>query len=234
MIQKIPGCWSTNRKGKYNLINTTVQSSALPVVMANESLLLAETRNRSLDGRSRRYREISKMVDRLVEFEPSEAIELIKKTATAKFEETIEVHARLNLNSKYSDQQLRATVNLPNGTGETVRVAVITRSEAAEAISAGADVVGSDDLIERIAAGFLEFDKLLTTPDMMPMIAKLGRLLGPKGLMPNAKTGSVTTLLGPAITEFKGGKIDFRTDKTGIVHFRIGKAGFEKKILFRI
>merc|ERR1719281_812212 len=170
--------------------------------------------SRSLTGRSKRYVKIAQSIDRMTEVEPLVAIELLKEAANAKFEETVEAHARLNLNSKYNDQQLRATVTLPKGTGEVVRVAVITQRGTEEAKLAGADVVGAEDLVERIASGFLEFDKLISTPDMMPKLAKLGRLLGPKGLMPNAKSGTVVPNPGAAVAELKGGaKIEIRADK---------------------
>merc|ERR1740138_277571 len=163
---------------------------------------------------------------------PLEAIDLLKKAATAKFDETVEVHARLNLNTKYNDQQLRTTVILPKGTGKSLTIAVITQGEGlADATSAGADIVGSDDLIDRISAGFFGFDKLVASPSMMPKIAKIGSLLGPKGLMPNPKSGTVTTSLETTIKEFKAGKLEFRADKAGIVHAGIGKASFTSEDL---
>merc|ERR1711907_655923 len=176
---------------------------------------------------SKRFGAITKKISRSDEMEPLKAIEMLKECATAAFDETIEVHARLNLNPVYNDQQLRTTVVLPKGTGKRVRVAVITQGEnIAEANSADADLVGSEELVERIAGGFLDFDKLVATPDMMPKIAKLGRLLGPKGLMPNPKTGTVTTTIAAAIRDLKAGRVELRTDKTGIVHVAIGKSKF--------
>merc|ERR1719229_1972921 len=190
--------------------------------------------SRSTKNRSKRYLSAVELVDRNKEMIPFEAIELMKKVATAKFTETVEIHARLNLNTKYNDQQIRTTVTLPKGSGNVVRVAVITQGEkVSEAKSAGADVVGSEDLIENISDGFLEFDKLIATPDMMPKIAKLGRLLGPKSLMPNPKTGTVTKNPVDAIKEFKGGKLAFRADKFGIVHAGIGKVSFKSEDLMK-
>jgi large subunit ribosomal protein L1 len=193
---------------------------------------IIQTKPETSKGRSKRYLKASEKRNRHLELEPLDAIKLVKETATCSFEETIEIHARLNLNTKYNDQQLRATVSLPNGTGKSVRVAAIVEEEKrSDANLAGADIVGSDDLIEQIATGFLDFDKLVSTPSMMPKISKIGSLLGPKGLMPSPKSGTVTTSIEQTIKEFKSGKVEFRADKAGIVHVGIGKASFKPEEL---
>jgi large subunit ribosomal protein L1 len=175
---------------------------------------------------SKRLQALKKKVEERP-YEPLEALNLLKETATAKFPESAEAHIRLGIDPKYTDQQLRTTVVLPKGTGQTVRVAVIARGEKVqEATNAGADVVGSEELIDEIQQGRMDFDKLIATPDVMPQVAKLGRLLGPRGLMPSPKGGSVTFDLAAAINEFKAGKLEFRADRTGIVHVLFGKASF--------
>ncbi|NES18137.1 MAG: 50S ribosomal protein L1 [Symploca sp. SIO3E6] len=176
---------------------------------------------------SRRLAELQKKVEEDRLYEPLEALKLLKETATAKFPESAEVHIRLGIDPKYTDQQLRTTVALPKGTGQTVRVAVIAKGEkVTEASNAGADLVGSEDLIEDIQKGMMDFDRLIATPDMMPQVAKLGRLLGPRGLMPSPKGGTVTPNVAQAIEEVKAGKLEFRADRTGIVHVMFGKATF--------
>ncbi|MCD8488268.1 50S ribosomal protein L1 [Kamptonema cortianum] len=181
--------------------------------------------------RSRRLQELDQKVETRA-YEPLEAIQLLKETATAKFPESAEAHIRLGIDPKYTDQQLRTTVALPKGTGQTVRVAVIARGEkVSEASSAGAEVVGSEDLIDEIQKGRMDFDLLIATPDMMPQVAKLGRLLGPRGLMPSPKGGTVTFDITSAIAEFKAGKLEFRADRTGIVHVLFGKAAFSAEDL---
>ena len=176
---------------------------------------------------SRRLRELVERVEDKA-YEPSGALALLKETATAKFPESAEAHIRLGIDPKYTDQQLRTTVALPKGTGVDVRVAVIARGEkVGEATEAGADIVGSEELIAEIQKEqTLNFDVLIATPDVMPQVAKLGRLLGPRGLMPSPKGGTVTFDVSQAIAEFKAGKLEFRADKTGIVHVMFGKASF--------
>ncbi|HCF27043.1 MAG TPA: 50S ribosomal protein L1 [Cyanobacteria bacterium UBA11049] len=175
---------------------------------------------------SRRLQELLKKVEDRA-YEPIEALNLLKETATAKFPEAVEAHIRLGIDPKYTDQQLRTTVVLPKGTGQNVRVAVIARGEkVTEANNSGADVVGSEELINEIQNGRMDFDLLIATPDVMPQVAKLGRLLGPRGLMPSPKGGTVTFDLAQAIGEFKAGKLEYRADRTGIVHVMFGKASF--------
>lgn len=180
---------------------------------------------------SRRLQELQSKVEERP-YEPLEALKLLKETATAKFPESAEAHIRLGIDPKYTDQQLRTTVSLPKGTGQVVRVAVIAKGEkVTEATNAGADIAGSEELIGEIQNGMMDFDRLIATPDMMPQVAKLGRLLGPRGLMPSPKGGTVTFDLAQAIEEFKAGKLEFRADRTGIVHVMFGKASFSAEDL---
>merc|ERR1719217_972260 len=179
----------------------------------------------------RRIAELAEQVEDR-DYQPDEAVALMKKLATAKFVESAELHGNLNLDPKYNDQQIRTTVSLPHGTGKSVRVAVLAEGPAADAAKeAGADVVGFEDLIETISTGKLDFDVLLATPPAMPKLAKLGKVLGPKGLMPSPKAGTVTANPGEAVAEFKAGKLEFRTDKQGIVHVPFGKVDFDEKKL---
>jgi large subunit ribosomal protein L1 len=180
---------------------------------------------------SKRSRELQAKVEDRV-YAPLEALQLLKETSTAKFPESAEAHVRLGIDPKYNDQQLRTTVALPKGTGQTIRVAVIARGEkVAEATAAGADIAGSEELIDEIQKGRMDFDLLIATPDVMPQVAKLGRVLGPRGLMPSPKAGTVATDLAQAIAEFKAGKIEYKADKTGIVHVLFGKSAFSAEDL---
>ena len=176
---------------------------------------------------NKRFQELLKKVDKEKKYSVDEALANIKNLASAKFDETIEVALKLNVDPRHADQMVRGSVVLPAGTGKTVRVAVIAKDDKAdEARAAGADIVGSDDLIEEIQAGRINFDVLIATPNMMGLVGKVGRILGPKGIMPNPKTGTVTMDVAKAVAEVKAGKIDFKVDKTGIVHAGIGKVSF--------
>src|SRR5690606_23130854 len=177
--------------------------------------------------RSKSYLEKAKLVDRTRLYSPAEAMALVKQTARAKFDETVEVALKLGVDTRHADQQVRGTVVLPHGTGREVRVAVFAKGEKArEAQAAGADVVGDEDLVQKVQDGWLEFDVAIATPDMMGLVGRLGRILGPRGLMPNPKTGTVTFDVAEAVREAKAGKIEFRTDKAGIVHAPLGKVSF--------
>lgn len=181
---------------------------------------------------SRRSKENREKIQHTVYSNVEEAINVLKETATTKFVESVELHANLNIDPKYADQQLRTTVTLPNGIGKQVSIAVLTNQENFdEARSAGADIVGNDDLIEQINQGDLNFDLLVATPNMMPKLAKLGRILGPKGLMPSPKSGTVSNTLRETLNEFKKGKFEYKADKTGIVHVSFGKSNFTENQL---
>lgn len=180
----------------------------------------------------KRYQEALKAVEKNKLYEPAEALNLIKNMPKGKFDETVEVSIRLGVDPRHADQQIRGAVVLPHGTGRTVRVAVFAKGEKAkEAEEAGADKVGADDLVAEIQNGTIDFDVAVATPDMMGTVGKLGKILGPKGLMPNPKTGTVTFEVAKAIQEIKAGKVEYRVDKTGIVHVPIGKVSFETESL---
>ena len=180
-----------------------------------------------MSNKGKRYQAAAAKYDRSKFYEPAEALELVKDLAGAKFDETVELNLLLGLDVRKADQQVRGTVTLPKGTGKQVRVAVFAQAERArEAEEAGADVVGDKDLAERIEKGWTDFDVAIATPDMMPVVGRLGRILGPRGLMPNPKSGTVTTDVGKTVRDFKGGKIEYKTDRQANVHTVIGKASF--------
>ena len=180
----------------------------------------------------KKYQEACKLIEAGKLYPVAEAIELVKKTASAKFDETIELHVRLGVDPKYADQQVRGAVVLPNGTGKTKRVLVFAKGEKVkEAEDAGADFVGSDEIVQKIQGGWLDFDVAIATPDMMGTVGRLGKVLGPRGLMPNPKLGTVTMDLAKAISEVKAGKVEYRTDKAGNIHCPIGKASFDDEKL---
>ena len=181
---------------------------------------------------SKTYREAAEKIDRNNLYTPDQAIALLKSLPARKFDETVEAVVRLNVDPRKADQLVRGTVSLPNGTGKTVKVLVFARGpQATAAQEAGADIVGDDELIEKVAGGFLDFDSVVATPDMMGKVGKLGRVLGPRGLMPNPKTGTVTMDVAKAVQDIKGGKIEFRVDKDGNLSFLIGKVSFDEKAL---
>lgn len=177
--------------------------------------------------RGKKYQDAAKQIEKNTQYDAAEGFGLICKTASAKFDETVELHVRLGVDGRHADQQVRGAVVLPNGTGKTVRVCAIAKGAAAAAAeAAGADIVGDDELIAKIAGGFMDFDVVVTTPDMMGRVGRLGKVLGPRGLMPNPKAGTVAPDLGKAVSEAKAGKIEYRLDKTNIIHCPIGKASF--------
>ncbi|OPZ78107.1 MAG: 50S ribosomal protein L1 [Actinobacteria bacterium ADurb.Bin444] len=181
---------------------------------------------------SRQYKEAKRAVEPGRLYSALEAVRLIKSMQTAKFDETVEVHIKLGVNPRHADQQVRGTLMLPFGTGKSVRVAVFAKGEkASEAEEAGAEIVGAEDLAQKVQDGFLDFDAAIATPDMMGVVGKLGRILGPRGLMPNPKAGTVTFEVGKAVKDMKAGKVEYRTDKFGVVHLIIGKKSFDEEAL---
>jgi large subunit ribosomal protein L1 len=185
-----------------------------------------------MSGHGRRHAEALARVDRERQYQPAEAVALVRSLSSTKFDESIEVHVRTGLNVRHADEQLRGTIALPNGLGKDVRIVVFAQGEkAGEAEQAGADVVGGEDLAKRIEEGFDDFDVAIATPDMMSIVGRLGRLLGPAGKMPNPKVGTVTMDIARAVEESKSGKVEYRTDRTAIVHLVIGKASFQDKAL---
>ena len=180
----------------------------------------------------KRYKAVAGTYDKTAEVDVAKAVSIVKTNATAKFDETIEVAVNLGVDPRHADQMVRGVVSLPNGTGRSVRVAVFAKdAKADEAKAAGADVVGAEDLVEKITAGEMDFDKVIATPDMMPMVGRVARILGPKGMMPNPKVGTVTMDVEKAIKDSKGGAVEFRVEKAGILHAGVGKASFSEDAL---
>jgi len=180
----------------------------------------------------KKHRDALKQIDRVTKYSPLEAMKLVKASSHAKFDESVDMALRLNVDPKYSDQMVRGSVSLPHGLGKTVRVAVFAKGDKErEAREAGADIIGGEDLSEKITTGFMDFDKVLATPDMMAIVGKLGKVLGPRGLMPNPKVGTVTMDIGKAVKEAKAGRIEFRVEKAGIVHTPVGRASFTAEAL---
>lgn len=178
--------------------------------------------------RGKNYKESAKLIDRSVQYDPTEAMDLVTKAAKAKFDETVELHVRLGVDSRHADQQVRGAIVLPNGTGKTVRTLVFARGDKADAArAAGADFVGAEDMVQKIQSeNWFDFDVVIATPDMMSVVGRLGKVLGPKGLMPNPKSGTVTMDVAKAIQEVKAGKVEYRLDKSNIIHTPVGKASF--------
>ena len=182
--------------------------------------------------KGKKYSDSLKLIDRTKQYDPEEAVALVKQTAKAKFDETVEISVRLGVDPRHADQQVRGAVVLPNGTGKTVRVLVICKADkAAEAEAAGADYVGAEDMVAKIQGGWFDFDVVVATPDMMGQVGRLGRVLGPKGLMPSPKAGTVTMNVAQAISDIKAGKVEYRVDKTAIIHCPVGKASFDEQKL---
>jgi large subunit ribosomal protein L1 len=183
--------------------------------------------------KGKKYQEALKKIDKSKFYSPEEAVRLVKETAPANFDETVEVHIRLGIDPKQADQQVRGALNLPHGTGKSLRVIAFAQGEKAkEAKEAGAEEVGGEDLAQRIQNGWLDFDAVVATPDMMKIVSKLGRILGPRGLMPNPKVGTVTNDIGKVVSELKKGRVEYRADKYGIIHVPVGKVSFDEKKLF--
>ena len=182
--------------------------------------------------RGKKYREVAPKIDSTKRYDVNEAVKLVKETSTAKFDATVDIAVRLGVNPRHADQMVRGATVLPHGTGKSIRVAVFAKGDKGrEAEEAGADIVGAEDLVEKVKGGWLEFDKAIAPPDMMGLVGRIGRVLGPRGLMPNPKVGSVTFDVAQAVKDAKGGKVDFRVERAGIVHAGVGKVSFSEEAL---